>query len=264
MWITNKLGYDITLSGVTLYKNSQQEISVADATTLNKDAVFTAMITAGTGLVKTDNQPDVNPQYFVRALDTPVTLDGMPTNPNGYPMVSPAQAFNIGKEEGGDADLENNKVVTIDVSDYTDPVEVTPTSGKDGMKKATVTLDNIPSGANLEANHAATINVGTYTDPVEIEPTAGKDGMEKVTVTLNNIPELSLTYPSWLTEGNEMSSIVPDGIKVSVTNTDNNTTQIYTGDGTKTLFQLTEYNYLNHFFGAYGQSAVISAYLGEE
>ena len=188
MWITNKLGYDITLSGVTLYKNSQQEISDADATTLNKDAVFTAMITAGTGLVKTDSQPDVNPQYFVRALDAPVTLDGMPTNPNGYPMVSPAQAFDIGKEEGGDADLENNKAVTIDVSDYTDPVEVTPTEGKDGMKKATVTLDNIPSGADLEANHAATINVGTYTDPVEIEPTSGKDGMEKVTVTLNNIP----------------------------------------------------------------------------
>lgn len=146
MWITNKLGYDITLSGVTLYKNSQQEISDADATKLNKDAVFTAMITAGTGLVKTDSQPAVNPQYFVRALDAPITLDGMPTNPNGHPMVSPAQAFDIGKEEGGDADLENNKAVTIDVSTYTEPVEVTPTEGKDGMKKATVTLDNIPSG----------------------------------------------------------------------------------------------------------------------
>ena len=44
------------------------------------------------------------------------------------------------------ADLENNKTATIDVSTYTEPVEVTPTSGKDGMKKATVTLTNIPSG----------------------------------------------------------------------------------------------------------------------
>lgn len=46
---------------------------------------------------------------------------------------------------GGGADLEDNKEVTIDVSTYTEPVEITPTAGKDGMKKATVTLSNIPS-----------------------------------------------------------------------------------------------------------------------
>jgi hypothetical protein len=44
------------------------------------------------------------------------------------------------------ADLENNKSATIDVSTYTEPVEIEPTEGKDGMKKATVTLSNIPSG----------------------------------------------------------------------------------------------------------------------
>jgi hypothetical protein len=44
------------------------------------------------------------------------------------------------------ADLENNKTATIDVSTYTEPVEITPTAGKDGMAKATVTLSNIPSG----------------------------------------------------------------------------------------------------------------------
>lgn len=43
------------------------------------------------------------------------------------------------------ADLDNNKTKTIDVSTYTEPVEVLPTSGKDGMKKATITLSNIPS-----------------------------------------------------------------------------------------------------------------------
>lgn len=47
---------------------------------------------------------------------------------------------------GGSADLEDNHQTTIDVSTYTQPVEVTPTSGKDGMKKNTVTLSNIPSG----------------------------------------------------------------------------------------------------------------------
>ena len=47
--------------------------------------------------------------------------------------------------EQGSSDLENNKAATINVSTYTQPVEVTPTSGKDGMKKATITLSNIPS-----------------------------------------------------------------------------------------------------------------------
>lgn len=47
---------------------------------------------------------------------------------------------------GGGADLDNNVAETIDVSTYTEPVVINPTSGKDGMKKATVTLSNIPSG----------------------------------------------------------------------------------------------------------------------
>ena len=49
-------------------------------------------------------------------------------------------------EQGASAKLENNKAATIDVSTYTEPVEVTPSSGKDGMKKATITLSNIPAG----------------------------------------------------------------------------------------------------------------------
>lgn len=49
----------------------------------------------------------------------------------------------------GDVDIENNKAATIDVSEYTDPVVVTPSKGKDGMKKATVTLSNIPGGGGV-------------------------------------------------------------------------------------------------------------------
>lgn len=48
-------------------------------------------------------------------------------------------------EQGASSKLDNNKTKTIDVSTYTEPVEVLPTSGKDGMKKATITLSNIPS-----------------------------------------------------------------------------------------------------------------------
>ena len=46
---------------------------------------------------------------------------------------------------GGDVEVETNKAATIDVSQYTEPVVITPTSGKDAMAKATVTLSNIPS-----------------------------------------------------------------------------------------------------------------------
>jgi hypothetical protein len=47
---------------------------------------------------------------------------------------------------GGDVKVESNKAATIDVSQYTEPVAITPSSGKDAMAKATVTLSNIPSG----------------------------------------------------------------------------------------------------------------------
>lgn len=144
MWVTNNLGYDIKFGDITIYKASQQEFSSADATKLNNNAMFVAMTTSGQGLVKSDSQPAVNPQYFVRPLSAPATLDGMPTNPDGYPAVSPAEAFEIGKSEGGDADLEDNHEATIDVATYTEPVEILPAEGKDGMKKTTVTLSNIP------------------------------------------------------------------------------------------------------------------------
>ena len=84
----------------------------------------------------------------------------------------------------GGADLENNKSATINVSTYESPVEVTPTSGKDGMKKATITLSNIPA---IETSKAVSIDASTYTEPIEIEPTEGKDGMAKVVVTLTGL-----------------------------------------------------------------------------
>ena len=82
------------------------------------------------------------------------------------------------------ADLDNNKTATINVSTYTEPVEVTPTEGKDGMKKATITLSHIPE---IETTKAVSIDASTYTEPIEIEPTEGKDGIAKVVVTLTGL-----------------------------------------------------------------------------
>lgn len=82
--------------------------------------------------------------------------------------------------------LDNNKTETINVSTYTEPVVVNPTSGKEGMKKATITLSNIPA---IETSKAVSVDVSTYTEPIEIEPSEGKDGMAKVVLTLTNIPQ---------------------------------------------------------------------------
>ena len=40
--------------------------------------------------------------------------------------------------------IEESKEVTVDVSTYTEPIEITPTEGKDGIAKVILTLSNIP------------------------------------------------------------------------------------------------------------------------
>ena len=75
--------------------------------------------------------------------------------------------------------LEDNKTVTITANGET---EITPSSGKDGMKKVTATV-----AVPLESNKAVSINVTEYTEPIEITPTEGKDGMQKVTITLTGL-----------------------------------------------------------------------------
>lgn len=97
------------------------------------------------------------------------------------------------------AGLDNNIAKTIDVSTYTEPVEVTPTAGKEGMKKATITLSNVPE---IESNKTATIDVSTYSAAVEITPTSPNTAMSKATVTLSNIPSVnafSKDTPSFVT-----------------------------------------------------------------
>lgn len=68
------------------------------------------------------------------------------------------------KTNGVVAELEANKEVSIDVSQYSTPVEITPSSGKNGMEKTTVTLSNIPSGGVTVEPLSVTAN-GTYTAP---------------------------------------------------------------------------------------------------
>jgi hypothetical protein len=77
------------------------------------------------------------------------------------------------------ADLENNKTATIDVSTYTEPVEIEPTDGKDGKKKATVTLSNIPSGGDDSVYIWLANSKPVYLN-IDIAPSADDAGGMKV------------------------------------------------------------------------------------
>lgn len=85
---------------------------------------------------------------------------------------------------GAGIDLEANHASSVNVSEYAQPIEITPSATYEAMEKVTLTLTGIP---DLESNHAVSINAGEYTEPVQVTPTEGKDGMEKVTVTLSGL-----------------------------------------------------------------------------
>ena len=83
------------------------------------------------------------------------------------------------------ADLEDNKTAIIDVSTYTEPVEITPTAGKDGMKKATVTLSNIPSGGSATGYAWNAEGIGYIYFNIDKAPSS---------VTTGELKELSFDY----------------------------------------------------------------------
>ena len=73
----------------------------------------------------------------MRPVGGDVTLNVMPVNNDGVPAITLGEAV---KEIDA---IESNKSVTIDASEYTEPVVVKPSSGKDAMKKVTVEITNL-------------------------------------------------------------------------------------------------------------------------
>lgn len=58
------------------------------------------------------------------------------------------QIYDNGKAAGqSSVKLEDNHAVSVDVSTYTEPIVIEPAEGKDGMKKLTLTLTNIPESS---------------------------------------------------------------------------------------------------------------------
>lgn len=69
--------------------------------------------------------------------------------PTGYDCPEDLQGKTFEEATtGGDAKISTNTAKTIDVSAYTEPVEVEPAEGYDATKKVTLTLSNIPSGGS--------------------------------------------------------------------------------------------------------------------
>ena len=121
-------------------------------------------------------------------IGSPYDLPGYEYDPINDSFTDTQTGKTFSKDTAGTVAFEANKAATIDASQYAAPVEITPSAGKDSMKKVTVTVNNIPEASDLEDNKAETIAVSAYSAPVEITPSGGKDGMKKVTVTLSDIP----------------------------------------------------------------------------
>ena len=133
---------------------------------------------------------------------------------------------------GGSSDLEDNHQTTIDVSTYTQPVEVTPTSGKDGMKKNTITLNNIPSGDGIL--YAWKVNNSYLYLDFGVAPTDASDA--KLLGILN---DNSIIVAPLLLEGDVYNKVSDTSFTVTMGGM---TDYTYTRDTTKdvTLWQINE------------------------
>lgn len=147
-----------------------------------------------------------------------------------------AQIYAKGAESGS-GKVENNKAATINVSTYTQPVEITPTSGKTSMKKATITLSNIPSPSGGGTAYAwVTGSDVVYTD-FEIAPDSiATIGVAKYLDGVN-VLEVKDIY-TWISQADEYSKITDTQFSILLGRDE----FVYTRDSTKdfTLWEISE------------------------
>lgn len=87
---------------------------------------------------------------------------------------------------GGEADLEENHASTVNVGEYTQPIEITPSEGKEGMEKVTLTLTGIVSGL---------VAFGTAEGAVYLTAVPAEDGAVKAYVpSATGISKVDATY----------------------------------------------------------------------
>lgn len=91
--------------------------------------------------------------------------------PTGYNCPSELQGKTFDEAtSGSDTKISTNTDKTIDVSAYTEPVVVEPAEGYDATKKATITLDNIPSGRNALFMHISSYESVLAVTDIATEP----------------------------------------------------------------------------------------------
>lgn len=141
-----------------------------------------------------------------------------------------AQIYAKGAESGG-GKVENNKSATIDVSAYSAPVEVTPTSGKTSMKKATITLSNIPSGngtpiyAWTSGTTVIYLNITTASDEednirrIDFEPPTGWHDLASLSEYYSEYSYTKISDTVFqLTDGEETLTFTRDSTQDEVVN----------------------------------------------
>lgn len=85
-------------------------------------------------------------------------------------------------ELGSEVKLDNNKTASIDVSTYTSPVTVSPSTGKAGMKKTTITLTNNKLFAFGDASKAIYLRTVPAEDAQSVDVyVASATGLAKTT-----------------------------------------------------------------------------------
>jgi len=127
--------------------------------------------------------------------------------------------------------VENNKAATINVSTYTQPVEVTPTSGKTSMKKATITLSNIPVATGYDFTDDPR---NTFT-LFPLEKTGGSDCKFLFVLNglaINDLSNLTSSAKAYLINSGDPvteGSVAISGTDITVTLTLGGVTETYTG-----------------------------------
>lgn len=140
----------------TITENGTTTISPASGNLAMEDVEVTVAVPIETGRTETiteNGTTTISPSTGNVAMEdvevtvaVPIETERTETYAhNGTYTISPSTG-NVAIDEVEvtvDVPLEANKTETISVEDYTAPVEITPTTGNDGMEKVTVSLTNM-------------------------------------------------------------------------------------------------------------------------
>ena len=187
---------------------------------------------------KSGNNYVVNPNYVAKEEQIKtvnITSNGQTTVTPDEDKTLSSVTVNVSVDVSG---VETNKEATIDVSEYSAPVEITPTTGNDAMQKVTVTLNNIPHSASAycwgividETSTGAYLNIDIAPETASGNDILRLDGTLTASLQIN--PELS--------EGDVYTKVSDTSFTIEYEEEGQTKVATYTRDSTKdiTLWQI--------------------------